>query len=64
MSRMTLVSDRVFSPAELRALSDRTDADGAVRLGIHCALLFGTGWPVAISGPWSVLPAMLALGIV
>src|SRR4051794_13915121 len=61
---MALVSDRVLSPTELRALSGRTNADGAVRLGIHCALLIGTGWLVAIAGPWTLLPAMLAFGIV
>jgi fatty acid desaturase len=61
---MTLVSDRVLSPAELRALSGRTNAEGAGRISVHCALLVGTGWLVAIAGPWTLLPAMLALGIV
>jgi fatty acid desaturase len=61
---MTMVSDRVLTPTELRALSGRTNADGAMRLGIHCALLVGTGWLVAVSGPWTLLPTMLAFGIV
>src|SRR4051812_37623479 len=61
---MTLVSDRVLNPAELRALSGRTNAGGAVRLGVHAALLLGSGWLVAVADPWTLLPAMLALGVV
>ena len=61
---MTMVSDRVLSPAELRALSGRSDAAGARRLAVHVALLAGTGWLVAISGPVTLLPAILALGLV
>ena len=61
---MTLVSDRVLDPAALRALSGRTNAEGTVRLGVHAVLLSGCGWLVAIAGPWMLLPAMLAFGIV
>lgn len=61
---MSAVSDRVLSPVELRALSGRTNADGAARLGVHVALLAGTGWLLAISGPLTVLPALLAFGLV
>jgi len=61
---MTSVSDRVLSPTELRALSGRSNAAGAMRLGIHGALLVGSGWLVAIAGPWTLLPAMLAFGLV
>src|SRR3984957_17567649 len=61
---VTTVSGRVLSPTEVRALSGRTNADGAMRLGIHGALLLGTGWLVAIAGPWTLLPAMFALGLV
>ena len=61
---VTTVSGRVLSPTEVRALSGRTNADGAMHLGIHGALLLGTGWLVAIAGPWTLLPAMLALGLV
>jgi fatty acid desaturase len=64
VSPMSLLSDRVLSPTELRALSGRTNADGAMRLGVHCALLAGGGWLVAIAGPWTLLPAMLVFGIV
>ena len=58
------MSDRVLSPADLRALSGRSNAAGALRTGVHVALLFGTGWLLAIAGPWTVLPAMLAFGLV
>jgi fatty acid desaturase len=54
----------VLSPAELRGLSGRSNAEGALRTGIHVALLAGTGWLVAIAGPWMLLPAMIAFGLV
>src|SRR5579863_3762628 len=59
-----MVSDRVLTTAELRALSGRSDAEGARRVAIHAALLIGTGWLVAISGPVTLVPAMLAFGLV
>ena len=61
---MTTLSDRVLSATELRALQTRSDARGAARLAIHLALLGGTGWLVAIASGWTVLPAVLALGLV
>lgn len=61
---MSTVSDRVLSPAELRALSGRSNADGAVRLATHVALLAGTGWLVGVSSPVTLVPAMLAFGLV
>jgi fatty acid desaturase len=61
---MNMVTDRVLSPAELRALSGRSNAQGARRLVIHVALLAGTGWLVANSGPLALVPAMLAFGLV
>lgn len=61
---MTMVSDRVLSPADLRALSGRSDAAGARRTAVHVALLAVTGWLIAISGPIMLLPAILALGLV
>ena len=54
----------VLSPSELRALSGRSNAEGALRTGIHVALLAGTGWLVAIAGAWTLLPAMIAFGLV
>lgn len=59
-----MVSDRVLTPAQLRALSGRSDAQGYQRLAVHVALLVGTGWLVAISGPVTLVPAMLAFGLV
>src|SRR5439155_10963308 len=59
---MSMTSDRVLTQAELRGLSGRTNADGAMRLGTHVALLAGTGWLVAVAGPWTLLPAVLLLG--
>jgi fatty acid desaturase len=61
---MTTLSDRVLSAAELRALQTRSDARGAVHLATHLALLGGTGWLVAIASGWTLLPAVLALGLV
>jgi fatty acid desaturase len=59
-----MASDRVLSPPELRSLSGRSDAAGIRRTAIHVALLGLTGWLVAISGPWTAVPAILALGLV
>ncbi|HTC10127.1 MAG TPA: fatty acid desaturase [Acetobacteraceae bacterium] len=61
---MSAPPDRVLSPAELHALSRRANWPGAVRLSIHATLLVGTGWWLTIAGPWSVVPAFLAFGIV
>ena len=61
---MSMVSDRVLSPVELRALSGRSDAAGMQRVAIHVALLAGTGALLAISGPVTVVPAMVAFGLV
>jgi len=61
---MSMVSDRVLNPGELRALSGRSNAAGVQRLAIHVSLLAGTGGLVAICGPVMVVPAMLAFGLV
>ncbi len=61
---MSIVTDRVLSPVELRALSGRSNAAGVQRLAIHVALLVGTGALLAISGPVTVVPAMVAFGLV
>jgi fatty acid desaturase len=61
---MTLVSDRVLTPVQIRNLSTRSDARGALRLAIHTALLVITGLWVALAGPWLLLPALIAFGIV
>ncbi len=61
---MELASGRVLTGAELKALSQRSDWHGALRFGAHGLLLAGAGWLVWRSGPWTLLPAMVLLGIV
>ena len=59
-----MLSDRLLSRTELRALAHRDNAAGALRLAIHLVLLGGTGWFVAVSNPITFVPAMLAFGLV
>jgi fatty acid desaturase len=61
---MSGLTDRVLSNQELRALQGRSDLRGGIRLGLHLALLAVTGWLVAVSFGWMLLPAMVALGLV
>jgi len=61
---MSDLSDRVLSIQELRSLQGRSNLRGGVRLGVHVGLLAGTGWLVAASSGWTVLPAVLLLGLV
>lgn len=61
---MTATSERILTGAELKELSQRSDWHGALRLGAHVALLVGAGWLVWRSGPWTLVPAMLLLGLV
>jgi fatty acid desaturase len=61
---MNHATPKVLSNDTLRALSQRSDMRGAIRTAIHLALLLLTGWLVAISNAWTLLPAMLLLGIV
>jgi fatty acid desaturase len=53
-----------LTPAELRSLSGRSNAAGALRTSIHLVLITGTGWLLAVSGPWMMLPALVAFGLV
>jgi fatty acid desaturase len=53
-----------LTPVELRSLSGRSNVEGALRTGIHVVLLGGTGWLLAIAGPWTMLPALIAFGLV
>jgi len=59
-----ILPDRVLTPAQLRALSTRSDAAGAARLVIHVACLLAAGAWVALAGPVMVWPAMFVLGLV
>lgn len=59
---MNAGTERVLSGAEVRALSERNDLRGALQAGFHLALIGGAGALVALSGPWTILPAMALLG--
>ncbi|HLY90908.1 MAG TPA: fatty acid desaturase [Acetobacteraceae bacterium] len=54
----------VLTSAELRSLSGRSNAEGALRTGIHVVLLASSCWLLAISGAWTLLPALIAFGLV
>jgi fatty acid desaturase len=41
----------------------RSDLHGAIRFGLHVLFILSAGWLVAISNAWTLLPAMLLLGI-
>jgi len=59
----TPLPDRVLSPAELRALSARSDQPALRQLGIHLGILLVTGLMVAFApGIW-LLPAMFLFGL-
>jgi fatty acid desaturase len=61
---MSAPADRVLAATELHALSRRANLPGALRLGAHTALLLGTGGWLAVAGPWTVVPAFLAFGLI
>jgi fatty acid desaturase len=54
---------RVLSGAEVRRLSGRSDARGALRVTAHAAFIALGVYLVAIANPWTLIPAMCALGI-
>lgn len=60
---MNGATPRVLTGPQLRSLSVRSDRRGAMRLGVHLALIGAAGWLVASSGRWGLLPAMVLLGI-
>jgi fatty acid desaturase len=59
-----MISDRVLTDGDLRALSVRSNWPGAIRLAVHLALLAAAGWLVAASSGWWTLPAIILLGVV
>jgi hypothetical protein len=59
-----MLSERVLTIDELRSLQGRSNRRGAVRLAWHAAALVGSGWLVAVSSGWTVLPAVFLLGLV
>ena len=60
---MNTSTPRVLSGAEVRALSVRSNLRGAVRTALHGGVLLLAGVGVALSGPWTILPEMLLLGV-
>jgi fatty acid desaturase len=54
---------KVLTGADLRSLSVRSDLRGAARLSVHVMLIIGAGWLVALAGAWTLLPAMILLGV-
>lgn len=60
---MNTATPRVLSGAEVRALSVRSDMRGAARTALHAGLIAFGAWLVAISGPATLLPAMVVLGV-
>ncbi len=60
---MNTATPRVLSGAEIRSLSTRSDAQGAVQTGLHVAAIVAAGWLVAAAGPWLLVPAMVLLGV-
>lgn len=61
---MSAAVEKILTGPELRSLSLRSDARGAARFGLHLLLLAAGIWAVSRSGPWTLLPAMLFLGVV
>jgi fatty acid desaturase len=60
---MNTATPRVLSGAEVRALSGRSDWQGAAQMALQVALIAGAGWLVAVSDAWTMLPALMLLGI-
>jgi fatty acid desaturase len=52
------------APAAMMHLATRSDAHGLLQLGIHLALLIGTGTLVGLAAGWWLAPAILLLGVV
>lgn len=60
---MNGVTQKVLTGADLRGLSVRSNLRGAFRLVVHLLLIVGAGWLVAIATAWTLLPAMILLGV-
>jgi fatty acid desaturase len=60
---MNAATEKVLTGADLRSLSLRSDLHGAICFGLHLLFILGAGWLVAIANAWTLLPAMLLLGI-
>lgn len=60
---MNTATPRILSGSEVRALSGRSDWWGSLQIGLHAAFIVVAAWLVAISGPWTVVPAIVLLGV-
>ncbi len=60
---MNTSTPRVLSGAEVRAMSVRSDWLGAAQMAFHVAMIAGAGWLTAVSGPLTILPALVLLGV-
>ena len=60
---MSATTQRLLTGTELKGLSVRSDLRGASRLAFHLALVAASGALVALSGPFTLLPAMVLLGL-
>lgn len=60
---MNTSTPRVLSGTEVRGLSGRSDGLGTAQTIFHFGLVLLGGWWVASAGPWTIWPAMLALGL-
>ncbi len=60
---MNTATPRVLSGPEVRALSGRSDLRGAAQTALHVAWIAAAGWLVATSGPWTLAPALVLLGV-
>jgi fatty acid desaturase len=61
---MTAPTGRVLDHETLRDLRTRSNARGALQLGVHLACLIAAGWWVAVASGWMILPAVFVLGLV
>ena len=60
---MNTATPRVLSGSEVRALSGRSDWSGGLQCSLHMAFILAAAWLVAVSGPWTVVPAIVLLGV-
>jgi fatty acid desaturase len=61
---MKSATPKVLSGPEVRQLSRRSDRRGALQVALHVASVIACGFLVARANAWTLLPAMLLLGLV
>ena len=60
---MSATAERILSGADLKTLSVRSDSRGAARMAVHGAFVIAGAALVATANAWTLVPAMLILGI-